>query len=250
MSARAAMPDDVVDVRWMVLDCVPEPAWPLLCARLDTAEQAKAARFRFERDRRAYVAAHALARTMLARRLGCPSQALRFAIGRHGKPEVATAAATPPLRFSLSHTHGLVAVAVAARHAVGVDAEAIDPQRLSPDLAARIFAPAEVAQLQRQAPAAATHAAFAFWTLKEAYAKSIGLGLTQPFDAVAFTLQPLAIQPAPGDGAQADRWLLRRWRPTPVHVLALAVQHPRPAAMRVDAREVDPDELDRTADGI
>jgi 4'-phosphopantetheinyl transferase len=243
MVASSIVPDDIVDLRWLVLDDIAGSAWPVLHAMLDPAEQTKAAGFRFERDRRAYVAAHALVRSMLARRLGCPGTALRFAVGPYGKPELAMERAGPPLRFSLSHTHGLLAVAVTGRHAVGVDAEAIDPDRLDPDLASRIFAPAEVAQLRHLATAAATDATFAFWTLKEAFTKAIGLGLNHPFDAVAFTLDPLAVHLSPASGEDASHWLLRRWRPTPAHALALALRHPRPAAVRVAARAIGPSEL-------
>ena len=243
MDAYPLSTDDIVDLRWLALDDIAGSAWPALHDWLDPGEQAKAAGFRFEGDRKAYVAAHALARSMLASRLGCPRAALRFAIGLYGKPELAMTPGAAPVRFSLSHTRGLVAVAVTGRHAVGVDAEAIIPDRLDPDPASRIFAPAEAALLRRLAPAAATDAAFAFWTLKEAYTKAIGLGLNHPFDTLTFTLDPLAVQPPPGSGEDAARWLLRSLRPTPAHALALALRHPRPAAVRVDSRAIRPDEL-------
>ncbi len=239
---------DAVELRWLVPDDLPGSAWPRLHALLDPAEAAQAARFRFDRDRRPYVAAHGLARMMLARRLGCPAADLRFVVGPHGKPELAMAAAAPPLRFSLSHARGLVAVAVTAMHAVGVDAEAIVADRLAPELASRIFAPAELAQMRRMAPAAATEAAFAFWTLKEAYTKALGLGLLHPPDAVAFSLDPLAVLPSPGSGGDGTAWLLRRWQPTPGHALALALRHPHPAAVRVDAAASRPDAFDPADD--
>jgi 4'-phosphopantetheinyl transferase len=225
-------------VRWLVLDSIATEAESDLAALLDDDERARAARFHFARDRLAFIAAHALARTLISTQLpGAPTD-WRFVANEFGKPEVVRTPGMVPLRFNISHTHGLVAVALALEHDVGVDVEVLDPGRLSLDLAERTFAASEVA-LVRAAPASElTAALYAIWTLKEAYIKAVGKGLSLPLDSFAFSLDPLAIQFS--DGADLpSTWLLRRLCPTSRHALALAVRHPAPSSVAIDAGEID-----------
>ena len=59
----------------------------------------------------------------------------RFVTGPAGKPEVDPALGAQ-LRFSLSHTSGLVAASVSLDDHVGVDVEVLDPGNLPLDVAA------------------------------------------------------------------------------------------------------------------
>lgn len=238
-----------VKVRWLDVETVAADQWPHLHALLDEAEQARAARFHFERDRLTYIAAHALGRVLLSHRAGGAPQAWRFETGDHGKPEAMMPAGTPRLRLNLSHTRGLAAAALTERHDIGIDVEWLDRKAASMDLARRFFAPTECDQLAA-VPAERAGATFlAFWTLKEAYVKAIGKGLAQPLDSFAFTLDPLAIR---FDATLADdpaHWLFRQFRPTPGHLMALALHHPEPSAVTVEARAVDGTELCLAAEG-
>ncbi|HLO77288.1 MAG TPA: 4'-phosphopantetheinyl transferase superfamily protein [Magnetospirillum sp.] len=224
---------------WLQLDRVEPGQWPRLEALLDDAERSRSRRFAFERDRHAYVAAHALGRVLLSCRAGGEPSAWRFEVGAHGKPEVLTAPGTPRLRLNLSHTRGLAAAVLTETNDVGVDVEWLDRQPSTMDLAQRFFAAEECAQLAQVPPAQINETFLAFWTLKEAYVKAIGKGLAQPLDSFAFTLQPLAISfddPAADD---PGRWLFRRFRPTPSHLMALALRHPAPSTVTIDARAMD-----------
>ena len=117
------MDDDLVELRWLVVDEIGDDDWITLSALLDPVEQERADRLRFRHDRQAYIAAHALVRIMLARHLGQPATTLRFTVGPFGRPEVYDGSGGPPVRFNLSHTRGLVAAAMVRRHDVGVDVE-------------------------------------------------------------------------------------------------------------------------------
>ena len=238
------LPDsNTVELRWLAVETVSGDDWSRLLAVLDPMEQVKAARFRSLDDRQSYIAAHALTRLLLSGWLGSPAAALRFTAGPDGKPEIDDGSGTPPLRFNLSHTRGMVALAVSRHHAVGVDVEAIDSQRLSLDFAAQAFAPSEADYL-RQLPATAfPEAGFAFWTLKEAYAKATGRGLTSPFDAFAFSLDPMAIRFSAAIADDPARWLFRQWKPSCSHILSLALRHDCPAMVTVNARAVHPERL-------
>jgi 4'-phosphopantetheinyl transferase len=77
-----------VDVAVHALDVrsIAPGQWLRLAALLDNDERARAARFAFEEDRQAYVAAHALLRADLSRRAGGAPQDWRFAAAPLGKP--------------------------------------------------------------------------------------------------------------------------------------------------------------------
>lgn len=233
----------IVQVRWLALDTIAAGAWDGLAALLDDAERVRSERFHFERDRQAYVAAHALVRLMLSAQVPRPPAAWRFSANDHGKPEVMRDVRMPILRFNLSHTRGLVAVGLTLENDIGIDVEAIEPTRLSLALAERTFAPAEVAMLRETRPEDLSHALFAIWTLKEAVIKAMGQGLAIPLQGFALTLDPLSVQFSDAFAEDPANWLLWRQRPTSLHTLALALRHIDPAAVGVDASAVDASDL-------
>lgn len=236
------MAGDLVAVRWLAVEDIAADQWVRLEALLDEAEVARSKRFAFERDRQTYIAAHALGRALLSSWAGGPPQAWRFAVGDHGKPEVVVPEGAARLRLNLSHTRGLAAAVLAEEHDVGVDVEWLDRKSPTMDLAQRFFAAAECAQLEAVPEGAFGETFLAFWTLKEAYVKAIGKGLAQPLDSFAFTLEPLSIR-FDRVADEPAHWLFHRLRPTPAHLLALALRHPHPEAVRVEARAVMVDEL-------
>ena len=82
-------------------------------AALMTAEERdRYERFRFERDRRLFLATRVLVRTVLGRYVSVASADWRFAAGVHGKPYVAHPRLTPPIHFNLANTTGLIACVV------------------------------------------------------------------------------------------------------------------------------------------
>lgn len=232
-----------VIVRWLAPGAVPADAWPLLTACLDAGERERAARFHFAADRAAYVAAHALTRALLSQHAPRPLADWRFATGPYGRPEIVPEAGDPQLRFNLSHNRALVAVAVTHACDIGIDVEAVDPVRLTLDLAAHTFAPAEMAQVRALPEAARTQTLFAFWTLKEAYIKAVGRGLSLPLDSFAFSLAPLSIRFSEACPDDPAAWRFERLTPTRTQALALAVRHPEPTSVRVDAGEISVPEL-------
>jgi 4'-phosphopantetheinyl transferase len=238
------MPPDSVLVRWLPVAGIAEADWLALSALLPEEEQARARRFHFRRDWESYTAAHALLRgtlTLLAMEAGHPVAPLdwRFSVGDHGKPEPVLPPGVPPFRVNLSHTRGLAAVAVALDRAVGVDVEWLDRTNLTIDLADRFFAPAECAQLVGLRAEAEKDALFAFWTLKEAYIKAVGMGLALPLGAFAYTLDPLSIVFDARIQDEPAHWFFRRLRPTEGHVLGLALRHEAPERATLDAAPAD-----------
>ena len=155
-----------------------------LAALLDADETRRAAGFRFDRDRRRFIARRGRLRERLGRLVGQRPDRLRFAAGACGKPRLARRDAP---HFSLSHSHGTMMLAIADR-AVGCDLEWIDPAFDWPQVAARLFAPGEAAALATRAPAAGRRAFFDCWARKEAFVKGLGQGLSYPLDAFEVSL--------------------------------------------------------------
>jgi 4'-phosphopantetheinyl transferase len=213
-----------VRIGWLL----PDSADAALLARwqdlLDDTERARAARFRFEPDRRAYVAAHALKRSLLAEHGDLPPAEWRFVTGAAGKPEVDPALGRSWLRFSLSHCRSLVACAVAGIDDVGLDVEELARRALSPDLADRFFAPAEAAMMRGLPEAARASAFLQVWTLKESFVKATGDGIGLGLERFAFALEPPRLLFAPPETGPLAAWRVAQWQPTPGHWLALSLR--------------------------
>jgi 4'-phosphopantetheinyl transferase len=227
---------------WVDVRSVSEAVVQAWAATLDASERDRAARFRFATDRAAYVAAHALARVLLSRVCGRPTNAWRFVAGPYGKPRV-HASMGVEIDFNLSHTRGLAAVAACAGADVGVDVEGTI-RRHGLGVAEYHFAPAEVDALRRLQPAPRQEAFLQLWTLKEAWSKATGRGLTSRLDAAVFVLEPFSVDLSAA-GEDASAWQFHRCAPTAEHVLALAVRRSgREIPLeRVVAREVRHQEL-------
>ncbi|MFC1706056.1 4'-phosphopantetheinyl transferase family protein [Planctomycetota bacterium] len=194
---------------------------------LSASERARHGRYRFERDRQLYLVAHALTRTVLSYYRPVEAQDWRFEPGRHGKPEIVSPSLGPRLRVNLSHTGGLVACAVALDDDVGVDVEDSDRETSILSVAERVFSDTELRDLHAQTGDGQRHRFFEYWTLKEAYIKADGRGITLPLRAITFTLREgLPIQVRFGAGIEDDPtdWRFAQLRPTERHHLALALR--------------------------
>ncbi|MGQ9865384.1 MAG: 4'-phosphopantetheinyl transferase family protein [Pseudanabaenaceae cyanobacterium] len=110
-----------------------------------------------------------LLRQVLGGLLGCHPFALRFAYTAAGKPYLPN----QPLRFNLTHSRGMVLLAVTAQGEVGIDVEWSGRPVAVTRLAQRFFPEEEQAWLKRYDPADF----WAMWTCKEAYAKLRGESL-------------------------------------------------------------------------
>jgi 4'-phosphopantetheinyl transferase len=206
---------------------------------LDPEETARAARFRFERDRTSYIGSHALLRRALSRHESVDPRAWRFAAQSHGRPEIAVPSTR--LRFSLSHTRGLAACAIGVDLELGLDVE--DTTRGAPlDVAERWFAPPELADLLSFPTSARGDRFFMYWTLKEAYMKARGLGLSLPLDGFWFAISQSKIAASFGPACPDDAasWRFRSWIIDPGYRAALAIR----SAAIVDV-EVSRDEAAR-----
>ena len=210
---------------------------------LDRDERERAGRFRFERDRREFIAAHALLRRMLAFHLGKPAAKWQFATGAFGKPKIDEKFSMPDIDFSMSHTRGLVAAAVISHGTIGVDVEKIDPAKADLAVAQAYFASSEVEILRAVAQHERAACFFNLWTLKESYLKATGTGLETPLDSFSFTLSPVRISFLADSTDLAERWHFQMLTTTGRHALSLAVANRGNAAICVSSRTVSAGDL-------
>jgi phosphopantetheinyl transferase len=163
-------------------------------------------------DRRDFTAAHGLLRRVLSANGDVRPEEWRFVTDERGKPSIVPEqAGDPPLTFSLSHTRGLVACAVARVPLIGIDVEAIEERSASPDVASRFFAPAEVEMLRGHPPETYADRFIEVWTLKESYIKALGVGLEQQLDSFAFFFPNdggLRFEAPPQDTSESWRFVL------------------------------------------
>ena len=195
---------------------------------LSDEERDRVARFRFEKDRHRALVTRALVRTVLSRYVDLDPTSWHFGENEHGRPYIAnTAPGVEALSFNLSHTTGLIVLAVSHRKTVGIDTEYLERKNATADIANRFFAPSEVAELVQLSSAEQRERFFEYWTLKESYIKARGMGLALPLDGFAFALQAagrigFAVEPVVND--IAARWRFRLFRESPHHFIALCVE--------------------------
>lgn len=192
-------------------------------ADLSDAERQRAAGYRFACNRNSYVAAHGLLRRALSERVPAvaPSQ-WQFVSAAGGRPELAAPFRATGLRFSLSHAPGAVACVVTQEAACGIDIESLTREIDVVALAKRTTSAAEREALQAL-PATERGALFLrLWTLKEAYTKAIGRGLSTPFDTVSFDLADGIALRSASEARALDEFGFAQWTTDDGHVVALA----------------------------
>lgn len=175
-------------------------------ATLSADELARANRFFSLRDRSNFVAARGVLRELLGKYLNRAPGALKFSYSAKGKPSLQSEHPDVPLRFNISHSHGLALLAFATNRELGVDVEWIRPNVALEEIAERYFSSREVNELKSLEPARRAVGFFQCWTRKESYVKAKGEGLHIPLESFSVTLTPG--HPAELNSADSMQWRL------------------------------------------
>lgn len=214
---------------------------------LSPDERARYDRFRRPQSQAIFLHAHALLRGVLSQYAERAPTDWAFDTGVHGRPELAAAsAAGGELRFNLSHTRGLAACVVTRTIDCGIDVEQVRraDQRLA--RADRLLSPEEAASLATLQPALRRRRFFVHWTLKEAYLKARGLGLTVEVAQARFAVDPTGTAQPRLDPQLEDRaedWQFAWYEPTEEHALSVALRRAASTPRRVVLRQVVPWDL-------
>jgi 4'-phosphopantetheinyl transferase len=217
-------PENEAHLWFAIPEDVPEQRLTALYEWLSPDERDRHARFRRFEDRRRYLVARALLRGVVSTYLGVHPGKLRFAQNEHGRPQLAAPPNPADLRFNVSKTSGLVACGVVRGRDIGVDVEAVDRQLDMLALAARFFSATELEDLRAHQAGGLDRRFFEYWTLKEAYLKARGTGLSLPLGQFSFHLGNtirVSFEPAMEDDPRA--WQLWQSELSPGHVAAVAI---------------------------
>ncbi|MCB1649323.1 MAG: 4'-phosphopantetheinyl transferase superfamily protein [Gammaproteobacteria bacterium] len=178
-----------------------------------------------------------------------PPSAWQFRRNAHGRPELHAPALPFGLCFNISHTAGLIVIAVSASGAIGVDVERSDRNPRVLELAHRYFSTRELADLRALPSQRQGERFLRLWTLKEAYIKACGMGLAIPLDSFSFLLEKgdIDVAFAPVRGDEPGRWRFWQFALGENHLCALALrrdEHPDNYAVQVlhlqDWAQVEP----------
>jgi 4'-phosphopantetheinyl transferase len=153
---------------------------------LNLAERTRAENFMFAKDRGLYTAAHIFLRQRLSQYASLAPEEWCFVDNAFGRPFVSNPG-YQWLQFNLSHTPGLVACIISADGMVGID---VEQHKALSDLEGLcwyalaysetndIFSIKQTTQREERF--------YTFWTLKEAYIKALGMGLSLPLQQFSF----------------------------------------------------------------
>jgi 4'-phosphopantetheinyl transferase len=208
---------------------------PMACHGLDRQhldllngpELQQHARFVFEKDRHRYLVTRALVRTVLSRYAPIAPKDWLFKPNAYGRPEIANAnPAARQLRFNVSHTDGLVVVAVTTGRDIGIDTESM--ARTAPlGVAKSFFSPREAHMLWALPSAEQPRRFWELWTFKESYIKARGMGLSLPLNRFSFELEDASTATAtfdPSLGDDPSRWSFWQILLDTHHLLAICLE--------------------------
>jgi 4'-phosphopantetheinyl transferase len=125
-----------------------------------------------------------LTRRVLAGRSRCLPHEIRFVAGPTGKPGLAAVQGGDRVEFNVSHSGGLVLIALSTGTPVGVDVEAIRPMPDLQSIASTHFQAAESALLAGLPESDAQVLFYQLWTAKEAVLKATGDGIANKLGEV------------------------------------------------------------------
>jgi len=189
-------------------------------AGLSDAELQAADRFSHSENCLRYLGTRMLVRHALAQVTKCEPQELAFLSGNLGKPYVAEPPIATKWFFNLSHSGRLIACVVGERP-VGIDVELQNRDLAGLLFSNHLFTENETKWITARA-AQITRRAAALWTLKEAYLKALGLGLSFPMAQVSFRRLNGQFNVYPNVAATSLDWYCRLLSPLPNYWLAIS----------------------------
>lgn len=160
--------------------------WHSWCSLLTPEELSRAARYRQEEDRRAFIAGRGTVRQHIAALAGLAPKAVELYTGPTGKPFAK--GLEREVQFNISHSGSLLAIAFSTTGVpVGVDIEQVRPHFDYTGILKHYFTKAECAEICSPIDF------FRFWTMKEAFLKATGTALMDGLAQLDFSSSQTAV---------------------------------------------------------
>jgi len=214
----------------------------LMSSWLSVEERDRMQKFHAPRHRHIYLVAHALVRGALARELDCEPSELIFESNTYGKPSLVLPASSAKLEFNLSHTEGMCVVALSKSSRVGCDVESLNQPGLEVDIARNFFTPEESEDILNCHPAQQVERLLTYWTLKEAYIKAEGQGLSMGLDTFYFSLQdnqPPRLMLKSGAQQPSAAWQFKQVMISDHYLFSLAIEPGHGVDVDIDIKKAD-----------
>lgn len=195
---------------------------------LNAEENKRQKQFYFKKHRRQYLVSHALVRCVLSFYVAevLPQQ-WRFIYNKYGKPFIDSYLTKMPLQFNLSHSDELIVLAVTLNHDIGVDVEYVHRGRKTIELAQSYFSPIEIEHLRHLSKENQRERFYELWTLKEAYLKACGMGLSIPLNYFSYLFSnqgKISILFEPDRDDQPEKWQFWHICPNQYHSVSVALK--------------------------
>ena len=211
---------------WMISpESVRDPAILQYCRdTLSQDERDRVDRFFRPEDSHSYLISHAMVRSVLSRYADITPGDWKFSEGIHGRPEIDSDQQTS-LRFNLTHTNGLAACIVTCDDPCGIDAEQVNARNNPIGVAERMFSAKELEQLKQYEGDAFLEYFYERWTLREAYVKARGIGISFPTHQLCFDIMQdnVTVEFDSDIDDREEDWNFRLIRPDSGHIVALAL---------------------------
>ena len=209
---------------------------------LDPQEEERYNRFHFQEDRFNFLFAHALSRDCLARYCKLHPAEIRFSHNKYGRPELQHPKCSPSIHFSLTHAAGVAVLAVTHLRHIGIDIEDTRRQLDYLGIATTSFSTSEIQEINCLSGQTQKHRFFEHWTLKEAYTKALGMGLSFSFRQCIFQISPNSEKSIlftdTAERVNSLNWQFAVLQPLAYFCLALAVRSSN--ALKVTIMQVIP----------
>lgn len=244
-----------VDI-WLTFlaDIKDEHLWFQYRQLLSEDELVQMQRFRFEKDKKRYLATRALVRTVLSKYIALAPSEWTFTYNQYGKPTISNVKAIAhTLTFNLSHTEGLIILGISCDRLIGVDTENIQVTDALTEGVDLFLSLDEIGHLSTVYGAEYQTRFFEYWTLKEAYIKAKGAGFSIPLQQITFSLQQkgqidLAFHPQWDD--DASQWHFWQFSVLPDYLMAVCVERPLGTPLQITLKKITPLLAAQQMDGI
>lgn len=194
---------------------------------LSRDELSKCNNFYFQKHRHQYLITRALVRYILSQYMPniTPDEWV-FKKNRYNKPSIDNRSLVFPLYFNLSHTEGMIALAVSHGVDIGIDVENTLGISEFKKIANNYFSLAEFKALMKLPIHKRQYRFYQLWTLKEAYIKACGMGLSIPLKEFSFSFPKLGKTMIAFEKERIDdpkHWQLWQMAPTESHIVSVAI---------------------------
>lgn len=150
---------------------------------LSSEEQSKASGFHSDKDRELYELSHIALRQLLSQQTNQAPESLQFFYNQYGKPFLLNDSS---IHFNLSHTQQAIACTIGKETLLGVDIEYLKPIPDLQELCEYAFHPNEAETVLSLPKEKQLKSFYTYWTLKEAYIKALGTGLSTSLQSFYF----------------------------------------------------------------